>query len=317
MTASQPDPGAGAAPAPVCYRHSGRETWVACVRCERPICPDCMNAASVGFQCPNCVAEGAKSVRSARTVFGGSLAGAQGAVTKALMVANVAVFVITVLVGIAEAGPAGAMRVITGSATRVHELFASHGIDVYTAGLGGPVVERRRVDVFQGELYRLVTAGFLHYGVLHLLLNMWVLNIFGREVERLVGRWRFLVLYVLCGVGGTVCALLLAPEGALAGASGSVFGLFGAMLLFLKKLKLNPQQIVLLIVLNFAFGFFISGNTGINVSWQGHLGGLITGLLAGGVLAYAPRGPQRTAVQIGGLVMVALALAGVLAVAAL
>jgi membrane associated rhomboid family serine protease len=271
-----------------------------------------MRPASVGFQCPECVAEGQKSVRSAITVFGGSTDGEGGRVTKTLIGVNVAVFVLTVLIGLLDSGPSGATQVLIGSArTSLHTLFASYGMEAFNDGTVRPA------GVLNGEYYRLVTAGFLHYGILHLLLNMWVLNIFGREVERLVGRWRFLALYLLCGVGSTIAGLYLAPLGLLAGASGSVFGLFGAMLLFLRRLKLDPRQIVVLIVVNFAFGFFISNGTGFNVSWQGHLGGLITGLVVGGVLAYAPNGPNRTAIQIGGMATVTAALAGLVAIAAL
>jgi membrane associated rhomboid family serine protease len=112
-------------------------------------------------------------------------------------------------------------------------------------------------------------------------------------------------LYLLCGVGGSVCALLLTPGGLSAGASTSVFGLFGALLLFIRKLRLDARSLMMLVALNFSIGFFVS-----NISWQGHLGGLVTGALVGGVLAYAPKGPHRTAVQIVGLAIVAVALAG-------
>ncbi|MCW2505084.1 MAG: rhomboid family protein [Actinomycetia bacterium] len=280
-------PGAGAPPAPVCYRHTDRETYVSCVRCERPICPDCMNPASVGFQCPACVKQGAATVRTPRTALGGGLSG-EGVVTKVLIGLNVAVFVIGVLLGVVSEGPAGGMRVLTGGLPPDFAPFVMYGPSV--AG---------------GEWWRLLTAGFLHAGVLHIGLNMWALLLFGTEVERLIGRWRYLAVYVLCCIGGNIGVLLIAPNQLGVGASGAVFGLFGALVFFFRRLNRSPRPLISLIVLNFAIGFFIS-----TISWQAHLGGLITGALTGALLAYAPAGKNRTAYQIAGLVVVAAVLFG-------
>ena len=307
MTEDRAETGAGATPAPVCYRHTDRETWVSCARCERPICPDCMRPASVGFQCPECVREGAKTVRQARTAFGGSLDGAQGLVTKTLVGLNVGIFVLTLF----SALPYGAenfMRVLTGqSAGRsvLYQFFAMHP----TAGpyfwAEDGFLQAALVDgVAQGQVWRLVTAGFLHYGIIHLGLNMWALLLLGREVERMVGRWRFVAVYLLAGLGGSLGEYLFGSTGGFsAGASGSIFGLFGALFFFFRRLNQDPRGLLVIVAINFGLGFFIS-----NISWLGHLGGLIVGALAGAVLAYAPAGPRRTSIQVAGLAIIGAAL---------
>lgn len=280
-----------------CYRHPDREAGVRCRRCERPICPDCMKPAAVGFQCPECIREGNKSVRAARTAFGGSLDGAQGLVTKILMGLNVGIFVLTVLTAGLN-GVDNAMRALTGQggSSVLYEWFSMIPLAL------NPSMDV--VGVADGEYWRLITAGFLHYGLIHLLLNMWALSLLGGDVERLVGRWRFLAVYLLSGLGGSVAVYLFdAQNVALAGASGSVFGLLGALFFFFRKLNQDPRGLLLLIALNFGLGLFIS-----NISWLGHLGGLVVGALTGLVLAYAPKGPQRTAIQVTGLVAVGVVL---------
>jgi membrane associated rhomboid family serine protease len=143
----------------------------------------------------------------------------------------------------------------------------------------------------------------MHFGLIHLMLNMWALWILGREVERMVGRWRFLAVYLLTGFGGIVAAYAFgATNTFVAGASASVFGLFGALFFFFRKLKLDPRGLITIVALNFGIGLFI------NVSWLGHLGGLAVGAVTGALLAYVPRGPQRTAIQVAGLVVVGVVL---------
>jgi len=270
-----------------------------------------MNAAAVGFQCPECVRAGNKSVRTARTAFGGSLAGEQGVVTKVLIGINVGVFAITVLTG-AMYGVDNAMRVLTGQSfgrSVLYEWFANHPTaGPYFFADDGFLNAVMTDGVADVQVWRLLTAGFLHYGLIHLLLNMWALLILGREVERMVGRWRFVAIYLLSGIGGALGEYLFGnPDGFSAGASGSVFGLFGALFFFFRRLNLDPRGIVIIVALNFGLGFFIS-----NISWLGHLGGLIVGALCGAVLAYAPDGPRRTAIQVAGLVIIGVALLGLL-----
>jgi membrane associated rhomboid family serine protease len=255
---------------PVCYRHPARETYVRCTRCDRPICPDCMNAASVGHQCPECVVEGRRSQRPVRTAFGGSVAGRGGVVTKTLIGINVAVMVASIVLGGAGAVAGGGWGGLLGTNT-------SLGNAPYT--LNGPVH-----GIAAGEWYRLFTAMFVHYGVLHLALNMYALWILGRDLERTLGPLRFAGLYLLAGLGGNVAAYLFsAPNASTAGASTAVFGLMAAIFVILKRLKLSVAPILPVIVINVVFTFAVA-----NISVAGHLGGLAVGGIVAGILAYAP-----------------------------
>jgi membrane associated rhomboid family serine protease len=160
-----------------------------------------------------------------------------------------------------------------------------------------------------GEFYRLVTADFLHYGLLHLGLNMYALWLLGRECERLLGRWRFAALYLLAGIGGAVAVYWFSPHSLTVGASGSVFGLMGALFFFFRRLNLDVRGLVGLLVLNLVITVSVR-----QISFWGHIGGLVVGAVLGAILAYAPRNSLRLPVQVGGIVLVALLLA--LAVAA-
>ena len=270
---------------PVCYRHPGRQTYVSCTRCGRPICPDCMREAAVGFQCPECVAEGRRTTAPARTAFGGSRAGYAGYVTTGLIVANVAVLLLSVLVSGAGAMFGGGLF---SGATRIHLLGGVIGPDIV---LGPPTLERFP-GVDSGAFYRLFTAMFIHFGPLHLLLNMWALWMFGRSLEAALGPLRFLALYLLAGLGGSVAALLFQPDNLTAGASGAIFGLFAALFLALRRLRRDTSSVLPVIIINLVLTFTFPG-----ISIAGHLGGLLVGAIAGLGLAYAPR-QARTAVQV-------------------
>jgi membrane associated rhomboid family serine protease len=282
---------------PVCYRHPGRETYVRCVRCDRPICPDCMNSASVGHQCPECIREGNRSVRPAQTVFGGDTSGERGQVTRALIAVNVAMWLLTLATAVLSGryGPAQLGELVAyGGGSPLTDWGAVIDRFYYADGsLGG---------VAGGEYHRLVTAGFLHYGLLHLGLNMYALWLLGRECERLLGRWRFLVLYLVAGVGGAVAVYCFAPGAPTVGASGSIFGLMGALFFFFRRMNADVRGLVGLLVLNLVITFVVP-----RISIMGHIGGLITGAAVGAIFAYAPR-KARLPVQIGGLVVVLLAL---------
>ncbi len=284
--------------APVCYRHPAKETYVRCTRCDRPICPDCMNAASVGHQCPECVAEGRRTQRSARTAFGGSVAGRAGVVTRVLIGINVAVMLISIATGGMTAVAGGGWGGLLGQSTPLTNWGSVIGYATY--GLGDPTLH----GVAAGEWYRLVTAMFLHYGVLHLLFNMYALWILGRELEAVLGRLRFAGLYLLAGLGGNVAAYLFsAPNAATAGASTAVFGLMAATFVILKRLKLSVAPILPVIVINIVFTFAIA-----NISVAGHLGGLVTGAAVATVLAYAPREKRNLIQGIGCAAVVVLLL---------
>ena len=245
-------------PLSTCYRHPDRQTYVSCSRCGRPICPDCMNSAAVGQQCPNCVHEGAKSVRPVRTHFGGRVA--QGSlVTYVLIAANIGMLIAQKMYPYVQTG----LTLVPG----------------YVA---------------QGQWYRLVTSAFLHYGLMHIVFNMWALWVVGPQLEQWLGRLRFGVLYALSGIGGSVLVYLLAsPCSATAGASGAIFGLFGATFVLFKRLQLRVRGIGILIAFNLVITFMPSAVGLSAISWQGHLGGLIVGSLVAAVFAYAPS-RQRT-----------------------
>ena len=161
------EPDAAEQAPPVCYRHPDRETWVRCTRCERPVCPDCMRSASVGFQCPECVADGARTTREARTVFGGRISGDTSRVSIALVALNVLVFVVGLAVG-------------------ERSLQEAYG------NVPGPVLFQDGTvgGVADGDYYRLLTAAFLHAGVFHLMMNMFALAMLGPMLEAELGRGR-------------------------------------------------------------------------------------------------------------------------------
>src|SRR5262245_42337246 len=192
--------------APVCYRHPRRETGVRCTRCDRPICPECMNAASVGFQCPDCVSEGRRTQRQRRTVFGGTLAGTRGTVTISLIVINVLVEVAS-LISAPRAAFGGSFGGLVGGSTPLTFDLALVG----KAPTTDPHVFYR-FGVSDGEYYRLITSMFVHYGPIHLLANMWALWIVGRVLESALGPVRYLVLYLTAGIGGSVACYLFTPS---------------------------------------------------------------------------------------------------------
>jgi membrane associated rhomboid family serine protease len=287
---------------PVCYRHPGRETYVRCSRCDRSICPECMRDASVGHQCPECVEEGRRSVRPARTVFGGGVAGRQGYVTKALIALNVLMMLLSIASdrgGDSAAGGSGFGGLMGGS-TPLTEWGAVLGYAYFPDGVLHGVAE--------GEYYRLVTAMFLHYGVLHLALNMWALWVLGRTLEATLGPLRFLALYLIAGFGGNVAAYLFsAQNAATAGASTAIFGLFAAVFVIMRRLGRDTSAVVPILAINLVFTFAVPG-----ISIAGHLGGLVAGAVMALVLAYAPRSRRSLFQSAGGAVLLVLLLGLVL-----
>jgi membrane associated rhomboid family serine protease len=259
-----------------------------------------MNAASVGHQCPECVTEGRKTQRPVRTAFGATSAGARGYVTISLIVINCTIMLLSAasstnftkaLIG-ADAGG------LFGAGTSLTQRFA-----VFAGGdfrfSDGSV--RHVPGITDGEYYRLFTAMFMHYGLLHLLFNMWALWIIGRALEAILGPSRFLAVYLICGLGGNVACYVFAPYAYSAGASTAIFGLFAVLFFVLRKLGRDASQLIPLLVINLAFTFFVPG-----ISRAGHIGGLITGAVVGYLLTKAPK-ERRTVVQVavlGGAVIV-------------
>src|SRR5580700_1209945 len=247
-TQQAPDAESGSG-VPTCYRHAGRETYLSCTRCGRPACPECLRSAPVGQQCVDCVKEGGHTVRQPRAVFGGrAVSGA--AVTYTLVALNVAFYLV--------------------------EWVYPKIVD-YLALIGSaydPTVHQL-IGVAQGQEYRLITSAFLHeqgfsgFGPLHIIFNMWALILVGPALERLLGRLRFLALYILSALGGSVLFYLLAPVNEFGlGASGAIFGLFGAYFVVSRRLRLDTRGIVILIALNLVISFAFSSA----IAWQAHVG---------------------------------------------
>jgi membrane associated rhomboid family serine protease len=238
-----------------------------------------MIPASVGFQCPECVREGQASVRGVRRGSALRAAGRRwGPVTLTLIAANVAMFVVTAL-----------------SAA----FLGASPLDNYLSPVFGDLSQVPfLVDV--GQWWRLLTAAFLHIGPVHLVLNMLALLLFGSELERQLGRWRFLALYLLSALGGaTAIQLLGQPGGAVAGASTAIYGLLGGLGVLMLVQRQDIRGLLTLLAIN-VFISFLPG-----VSLLGHLGGLVAGALTAGILVLTRRSRP---LQIAGLVLLAVVL---------
>jgi membrane associated rhomboid family serine protease len=233
-----------------CYRHPDRVTGLSCSECGRPICTECMTMAPVGIRCPDHSGKAQGVQRVTTGVRRAAFEGTGAKVTKALIGINVAVYV-------AELATGGGVN--------------GTGSTIYLKGvLFGPLLE-------QGEWWRLVTAAFLHYGPIHLLLNMVALYWFGSLLEERIGSGRYLLLYLASGIAGSAGALLwsngfLTPT---VGASGAIFGILGAGLVLERQRDYVFGGSALgVIVINFVFTFSISG-----ISKGGHIGGLVGGII--------------------------------------
>jgi membrane associated rhomboid family serine protease len=239
-----------------------------------------MNEASVGHQCPECVAEGRRSQRSARTIFGGSLVGAKGYVTLTLIAINVLVMIASAISAGGHGLFGGAFGGLMGGDTPLLDKGSALGALQYQDSTGQKLLGPGGISA--GEYYRLVTNMFLHLGPLHLLMNMWALWVLGRTLEAVLGPIRFLVLYLVAGLGGSVAVYLFSPFPGGAGASGAIFGLFSALFIVLKRLRRDTSSIIPLLVINLAISF-VPG-----ISLAAHLGGLVTGAMVAFALAYSP-----------------------------
>lgn len=262
-----------------CYRHPKRETGVRCVRCDRPICPDCMRPASVGFMCPDDVKAGNATVRRPRTVVGAVVGSGAPVVSYTLIALNVAVYLLTSITGRGLNAPGGG-------------LFASW---VLVPQL-----------VADGQYYRLLTNAFLHLSLLHIGANMLALYLVGPAVERALGAWRYLALYLLSLLGGATAIMLFGnPLGAVAGASGAIFGLFAAALVLARRLGLDPRWLMITIVINVVITVTVPG-----ISVAGHIGGFVVG----GLVAVAFGGVPGRSTRPLPLPLQAAGLAGVLVI---
>jgi membrane associated rhomboid family serine protease len=284
--AETPTAGPARQVAPVCYRHTGREAHIRCQRCDRPICPDCMRPASVGFQCPSCVSEGARTTRAARTAYGGQRSGNPALTSQVLIALNVLVWVLILATG--------------GNASTLVDRLA-------LTPRGGVLFSRPDGSVFQvtgvadGAPWQLLTSMFTHVQVTHIAFNMVALYVLGPALELAIGRLRFLAVYFVSGLAGSAAVMWFSPTYQLTlGASGAIFGLMGALLVVAIKARGDVRGIATWIAINLVITFVFTAN----ISWQGHLGGLAGGVLLGGAIAYAPR-QNRPAWQVAGVAGVA------------
>jgi len=272
-----------------CYRHPQVLTGVHCTRCGRPICPDCMNPAPVGYQCPVCVAE-ARRVGPRRRVK--LVLGQPGWVTTSLLIANIAMFLVEVVVGGQNSLAAG---------PNVQKLFD-------LGAMYPPAIAELH------QYWRLISAMFLHAGLIHLALNMYGLYLFGYLIESAFGWPRFLAIYFISGFVASATSFAFGPIAVAVGASGAIFGLLGAWVAYNYRRResafasANLRWALMLIALNLFLGFSIA-----QIDNFAHIGGLVTGAVAGSfVEGFGPRS-IRPLVRVGGLV--ALVVIGVALVA--
>lgn len=246
-----------------CYRHPDRETGLSCSDCGRPICTDCATFAPVGIRCPD---HSGKPQGVARVATGARRAAYEGTgalVTKALIALNVLVFLVNLAQGAALTQNAG-------------ELYFDGSLIGLARLPDGAVI-----GVGAGDWWRTVTSMFLHGNLLHLALNMLMLWWIGTPMEQTLGRGRFLALYFVSGLAGSAGALLLtAPNRPTVGASGAIFGILGAALVFERQRNYVLGGSALAII---AFNVILSFRPGISLG--GHLGGLAGGVLIGLILS--------------------------------
>lgn len=268
---------------PTCYRHPDRETRLACSVCDRPVCVDCARTAAVGQKCHECAAppRGARTIDmdQVRAVGGGS-----AVVSYTVLAISIAVFLLPLLLP-------GAQRLVQLFGAQINPLVA------------------------EGQWWRLLTAAFLHANTTHILFNMWALYVFGPQLEREVGSLPFLGLYAGSALAGGALFYVLAPSGNAVGASGAIFGLFGAWLVAAYRGRhttagqANFRQLLVLLGINLALPLV----PGFNIAWQAHLGGLLAGLVV--ALAWGvPAVRRRTSLRFGvGAAIGVLALSAVIA----
>jgi membrane associated rhomboid family serine protease len=268
---------------PVCPRHPDRVAYVRCQRCSRPTCPECQRPAAVGIQCLDCVREGQKSIRVPRTQFGGKVS--------------------------AEGRPVVTLTII---AICVVVWLAQKASPSFSDALAfWPPAAR-------SQPWRFLTAAFEHDTAaglpLHILFNMYALWVLGQYIEPMLGRFRFAALYLVSAIGGSVGYLLMTSprldpaSGAVfwtatVGASGAVFGLFGALIVFNRHLGRSSRPLYILLAINAVIGF-VPG-----IAWQAHVGGFLTGAAVGAIITVtAP--PNRRRLQLPALVALLVLLVG-------
>ena len=272
-----------------CYRHPDRETGLSCSECGRPICYECMTPAAVGLRCPDHSGkpQGLQKVTTAteRAVTGvGSRRG--NVVTMTLIGICVGLY-------LAELAAGGN---INGTGNRIYEEGVLFSIDSVFGKAG----------VADGEWWRLITAAFLHYGPLHLALNMYCLYFAGTILEQVIGRWRFLLLFLVSGLAGSAGALVLSADKLTVGASGAIFGCLGALFVLERSGAISTGgQIAALLVLNLVITFVLSSV----ISVGGHVGGLIGGVVLMTIFLRVRRSPQLSLAAAAGVALASILVA--------
>lgn len=226
---------------PHCPRHPDQMAYTRCGRCSRPMCTGCQHPVEVGMICSDCAMERTAALQrkqSSTAVW----------VTYILIAINLMVYLLQQLLP----------NYLVISSLLYNPLYVE----------------------FTGQWWRALTAGFVHdqTNLTHLLLNMFSLWLFGRAIEPALGKIKYLLVYLLSILGGSAGVWLIGLVTAdlnvnTVGASGGIFGLFGAFFILTKLRGADMTPIVILIAINLIYGFIVPG-----ISWQAHLGGLLTGL---------------------------------------
>ncbi|MCT1478131.1 rhomboid family intramembrane serine protease [Microbacterium sp. p3-SID336] len=254
-----------------CYRHPDRQSFVLCQRCLRTICPECQTQAPVGVICPECMNAERKNrtpaqKKAARRWGGGStMAVARGGKP----VVTYALLAVTSFIGLVQLIPGIGQEITRQLLFAAPYLYPS-------------------ISPYPFEPWRLLTAMFVHGSFIHLALNMLALWMLGQSLEPMLGRARFLAIYLISGFGGSVMVACLAPTTATVGASGAIFGLMAALLIIGRHIGANVTGLLVILGINFALGFFIG-----NIAWQAHLGGAIVGAIVAFIYTRTKRREQR------------------------
>jgi membrane associated rhomboid family serine protease len=271
-----------------CYRHPDRETGLSCSECGRPICYECMTPAPVGLRCPEHAGR-QRVIRPAQRAIGfGGLARGATIVTWSLIAINVAVYLAELAIG----------GTFDGQNNWIYEHGALFKLGAFSAA--GPVM-----GVGAGEWWRMVSAAFLHYGPIHLGLNMLALYFGGTVLEQVIGHWRFALIYIASGIAGSAGALLVTPNSPTVGASGAIFGVFGALFALERRGVISSNgQILALIVINLVFTFAVPG-----ISIGGHIGGLIAGFALMWAMTHFARSTELSILATVAVVAISFAVA--------
>lgn len=276
-----------------CYRHPDRRSFVLCQRCLRTICPECQTQAAVGVICPECLRDQQKAQSPAQRRAERRWSRPFRSRPRAVTVSDTRPIVTYAIIGITAF--VYLLQLIPGIGGPIGESLAFWAPLIYP-GLSGAF-----------EPWRLLTAALVHSSLWHVGLNMLALFMIGRSLEPLLGRWRFLTLYVLSALGGSVAVTLLSFGTSVVGASGAIFGLFGALLVIGRHIGANIAGIAIVLGINLVIGFI----PGFNVSWQAHVGGLVTGLIIAFVFTRT-RAVRQRRLQIALLVAVGAGLVALL-----